>query len=396
MKPEITLFSTILLLGAAHGLFLALALLHARGGNQRAHRILALLCVIFILSLGDEFMRQTHYYTPFPRLIWVTDPLEFLYGPLTWFYILALTSPYKFTFSWQQWYHFIPTALASLFATPFYLLDTQIKLAFLYLDEIPDVWLANLAYLGQLALILMFIVQFALYLVWSFRALKQHARRIHQRFSYTHRVDLAWLRYLLGFFSTLFLLFLLDVFIADWLGLGDQLTKALGLMTVVMFYTLGYLGLRQPTIFERHKTTDLLTEQSSSTSPIANQKYKASALDAETSKLLLIDLEHYMLKHKPYLDSKITLPSLSAQLGISSNYLSQVINQHLDQNFFDFINSRRVQQAKTYLSDAKQDKPNMLRIGFDSGFNSKSVFYSAFKKHTGMTPSQYRKSVIEN
>ncbi len=82
MKTEISLFSAILLLGAVHGLFLAMTLLHARGGNQVAHRLLALLCFLFILSLGDEFMRQTQYYVILPHTIWITDPVDFLYGPL--------------------------------------------------------------------------------------------------------------------------------------------------------------------------------------------------------------------------------------------------------------------------------------------------------------------------
>ncbi|MES9930149.1 MAG: helix-turn-helix domain-containing protein, partial [Candidatus Thiodiazotropha sp. 6PDIVS] len=77
----------------------------------------------------------------------------------------------------------------------------------------------------------------------------------------------------------------------------------------------------------------------------------------------------------------------------SPNYLSQVINEQSGYNFFDFINRYRVDEAKRCLT-TPSGQSNVLSIALDSGFNSKSAFYTAFKRHTGQTPSQYRKSSL--
>jgi AraC-like DNA-binding protein len=75
---------------------------------------------------------------------------------------------------------------------------------------------------------------------------------------------------------------------------------------------------------------------------------------------------------------------------MSLNYLSQVINQQTGKNFFDFINSYRITEATTILSEDVENRQNILNLAMSVGFNSKSAFYNAFKKHTGMTPTQYR------
>ncbi len=289
-------------------------------------------------------------------------------------------------------------SLACLFALPFYLLDAELKLLLLYSEVIPDDLIPDHVYLGQLALLLMFVVQSSLYLAWCFRELSQHRKQIQNNFSYTDRIGLSWLRCLLGFITTLYILFLLDVFTSDWLGLDDQFNNALYLLMVVMFYTLGYLGLRQPDIFKPLKETQPPLYQELENRQIIPDnkalKYKTSSLDDKTTTLLLADLVSHMQTHKPHLESKITLPLLSAQLSISTNYLSQITNQQFNQNFFDFINHYRVREAKIHLANLEQEKINILNVGYGSGFNSKSAFYSAFKKHTGMTPTQYRKTFI--
>ena len=106
------------------------------------------------------------------------------------------------------------------------------------------------------------------------------------------------------------------------------------------------------------------------------KKYEKSALDRETSSLLFADLQSHMEEQKPYLDSKLNLSQLAAQLKISANYLSQIINEQAEQHFFDFVNRYRVEAAKQALTDSVQ-RGNILTIALDAGFNSKSAFYTA-------------------
>jgi len=94
---------------------------------------------------------------------------------------------------------------------------------------------------------------------------------------------------------------------------------------------------------------------------------------------------------KPYLDPSLCLNDLAEKVSISPQYLSQVLNTCLNQNFFDFINSFRIKDCKKFLSEQALNKKTILEILYKTGFNSKSVFNTAFKEHTRMTPSQFRK-----
>ena len=98
-----------------------------------------------------------------------------------------------------------------------------------------------------------------------------------------------------------------------------------------------------------------------------------------------------MEREKPYLDANLTLQELAGRVSISLNHLSQLLNERLNQTFFDFVNSYRVQEAKRELCNPAKAHLTILAIAYDVGFNSKSSFNSAFKKHTGITPSEFKR-----
>jgi AraC-like DNA-binding protein len=93
--------------------------------------------------------------------------------------------------------------------------------------------------------------------------------------------------------------------------------------------------------------------------------------------------------NKIYLEPELSLEQLAQTSGFSKHNLSQAINQCADKNFFDFINSLRIEHAKKLLTST--EKMNVQDILLISGFNSRSAFYNAFKKQTNMTPSQFKK-----
>lgn len=100
-----------------------------------------------------------------------------------------------------------------------------------------------------------------------------------------------------------------------------------------------------------------------------------------------------MEKEKPYLENKITLPVLASQLNMNPNYLSQVINDKLNQNFYDFINNYRVEEFKRRLNYKTAGNYTLVGHALESGFSSKSSFQEVFKKFTGQTPSQYQRNL---
>ncbi len=120
-------------------------------------------------------------------------------------------------------------------------------------------------------------------------------------------------------------------------------------------------------------------------------KYAKSGLAEEQMRAYKYALTQLMRDDRIYLRPGLTLPRLAESVGCSVNHLSQVINSGFGVSFFDFINRHRVEHAKAMLDDL-DDHDAVLNIAFTVGFNSNSAFYSAFKKHVGMTPAQFRRN----
>lgn len=107
----------------------------------------------------------------------------------------------------------------------------------------------------------------------------------------------------------------------------------------------------------------------------------------------LLKLKHYMTEEKPFLNPSLTIQDVSNGIKIPVRDLSLLINHKLEQHFYDFINGYRIEYALDILKDVTKSKVTILEILYEVGFNSKSSFNTAFKKHTGNTPTHYRKAL---
>jgi AraC-like DNA-binding protein len=121
----------------------------------------------------------------------------------------------------------------------------------------------------------------------------------------------------------------------------------------------------------------------------ATTKYAKSSLDATTRARIRRKLDGE-LGQTAHLDSRLTLRALCSQMRENPHYVSQVLNQDLATTFYDFINCRRIESAKAVL--ASNPQKTILEVALEVGFNSKSTFNTAFRTHTGMTPTEYRRS----
>ena len=129
---------------------------------------------------------------------------------------------------------------------------------------------------------------------------------------------------------------------------------------------------------------------------VREEKYRGSTLTDQKSKMYLNRLLKIMAEEKPYLDASLSLQKLAQQMDITKEDLSQVINEQLGRNFKHLINEYRIEEAKRKLEDPRENQFVILKIAFDAGFNSKSVFNASFKKYTGLSPSEYRKKYQKN
>lgn len=127
---------------------------------------------------------------------------------------------------------------------------------------------------------------------------------------------------------------------------------------------------------------------------VNSEKYAASSLSEEKSDKLFRVLERTMREKKIYKDNMLTKEKVADLLGTNRTYLSRIINEQSNLSFTHYINSFRIEEAVRLLSDPDNDTP-LKAISAELGFNSISTFYSLFQSSIGMTPSQYRRKVIE-
>ncbi|WP_424367138.1 helix-turn-helix domain-containing protein [Maribacter sp.] len=126
--------------------------------------------------------------------------------------------------------------------------------------------------------------------------------------------------------------------------------------------------------------------------PIQESRTDIRALPkSEKEEELFKKINTHIVVHQRYLDPVLSLDKVSEELGIGISNLSKLINQYSNRNFSDYINHLRVEESKELLGNANFKSYTIVSIGLECGFNSKSTFYTAFKKFTGLTPTQYRK-----
>lgn len=339
-----------------------------------------LVCLLVCLSIGLILSELVGYFFyDFPHALSIGDPLLFLYGPLIYFFTLFLTGRAS-SFEKLDFLHLIPFVLCIVFYLPTYLLDAESKIAMYqgYAEGIPfqlyAVWLSA-------------CFHNAIYLALSVFLLSLYRKKIKSAFSNIERINLSWLKYILitnaiiWLVDSISLVFSLAEFPNSFIHTASQ---SLGYLSAIFIYFIGYRMLKMPEVF----SGSLNSGQSS-------QKYARSGLDNNQAKKYIDEILTFMDEEQPYLNADLSLSDLCELLSIPNNHMSQVINEKLEKNFFDFVNYYRVEEAKQWLSDPQRSKATMLAIAFESGFKSKSTFNSAFKKHTGITPSQYKKSQLQ-
>jgi AraC-like DNA-binding protein len=398
--------STINLLGAAQGFFLA-AVLAGKRRNTAANRLLAAAMFAFSLDLLTTVYHALGWHTVLPQLIGVTYPLPLLYGPIFYLYVKAVSLGGAALRQRDAW-HFAPLLPLVLYLVPFYLQPAAEKLALLHATE-ERTWTPVLTALGNLV-----FLHSLIYLILSLRLLRRHSVRVRNYFSSIERINLAWLRRMLA--GGLVMWFVALAFHIRWLmqapaaglnpieGYGNYV--ALGMAAYV--YTLGYLGLRQQEIFapppprhpdpaapkpatpESEEADPAEAERAEAAESEARPRYAKSGMGPAQADRLISALLDLMEHEKPYRNNDLTLPELAESLGTSVHNLSEAINTRLDQSFYDFVNRYRVEQVQQRLADPANDHLTILAIGLDAGFSAKSSFNATFKKHTGMTPSQFK------
>lgn len=306
-------------------------------------------------------------------------------APLLYLYILSIT---KGPVSWVT--VAVHLGVYVLYITVFYLLKEKEDLAleainghFPILDGYPK-WMRY--YATPLA------VSGLVYCFWDLLLLKKHRQTLVTYFSYHEKIHLNWVRYMVYVYLMLFLITSVLIFGATQFQIFP-LEKAfafVGISLCITMVAFGFYAFRQTAVFSNLETPPpRQREKATPTSKVG--AYAKSGLKADKIADLALGLTKYMEGQKPYLNERLNLAMLAGETKIAAPYLSQIINQHFKMNFYDFINRYRVVEAKERLTTSDFDHLSLLGIAYDCGFKSKSSFNRYFKKHTGMSPSDFKK-----
>lgn len=341
-------------------------LLITRKNKSGSDKILTVWMFLILVHLFLMNVSYTGDIYDFPFLLGLEHPLPLLHGVLLFLYTCSLTGqgPAK---KGILLLHFLPAGIMYAYIFPFFFLPAEQKIA-VYVghgtgyEVFQEVKWYAIALSG------------IIYVSWSATLLRRHRHAVRDQFSDLHRVNLRWLQVLtLGMGGIWFLV----IFFRD-----ETLVMA-GVVTFI--FIIGFFGVRQTDIFITIRQPADLPEQ--------KKKYPKSGLTEETAGELHQALIRLMTEEAPYKKSDLSITDLAATLGVHPNYLSQVINQTEKKNFYDFVNTYRIEEFKRLVALQKNEQFTLLALAYDCGFSSKSSFNRYFKRATGQTPSEYLAAV---
>jgi len=377
------LLDSVILLGGLQGLGLAAVLLR-RKKDRVANRLLAALVGALSLMLLVGLLEMRWGLSSQPHLLALATPLPFLFGPLLYLYVDALTRPAaRFEARWL--FHGLPFAANVLFLLQgFYLKSGPEKLAIAQ---------AHLAGGGSPAMRFFEAVQTVQavgYLFASWAALRRYTRRIEGYFSAVERIDLRWLMGMVLAHAAVWSIVIAGrlLRIAGVTAASPQgISQAIQVGSALVVFATGYVSLWQPELFEKAQAARA-AEPARRPLP----KYQRNRVDDLEAAELARRLVAHMADRKPYRDPALTLQALADAVGATPHMLSQVLNMHLRKSFFFFANSYRAEELMAALDDPAQGHRGVLELGLAAGFNSKSTLNSFFKRYTGVTPTEFRES----
>jgi len=364
-------------------LLVAIFLLSIRSGNQLSNRFLALFLSITALDISNFIFIS--FYGAHLNIDMLRANVSALLVPALYFYVKSVIYN-DLTFKVKDLIHLLPFILICLIFLPrFYLVDDAAKAAFYNnLEPVIEV----------LAVHVLLYFQMGFYLVLIFKTLNRYKLTLLNNYSDVDTFNKNWLNNFMLLVVIDFTIGLIRNFFkfTEWQMLQDYLTPLMMATTLSFVCWILWQALHNPQIFQGISTSVESLEPRENTEPL-NPKSK-NFEDKEAEKTLS-KINEYMSKQKPYLESSLNIDTLAQQLGITALDISTLLNRHLGQHFFDFINTYRVNAAATILANVSKQNKTILEILYEVGFNSKSSFNTAFKKHFKMTPSQYRQEILK-
>lgn len=373
--PHITfnLWSSLLVFGFLQGVLLAGIIIWGYPKNK-TRILLAGLIGIIASNLFNYLLLNAGLYQQMPHLANIALPGLMLLGPCYFLWVKAILNKGNLQIKKTDSWHLLPFVCAIVYLWPFFRLDASTKISLLQAQQS----LSQLPLTIEVYLFLLLqISQSFIYIYSAIRLLKKNARTnksqaLAKKYHWLHKFSYAFLIY-----------WTIDFLGVIWYIMQGNIDKEAYYITMltsaILVNILIVFAIKNNPVF-----TKILLDKE----PI---KYKNAKVSSNDLQKHLKEILRLMETKKLYLDAELSLPKLSQALNISQQMVSQILNTELGKSFYEFVNEYRFQEARQRLKDPAYSHLTILGIAYEAGFNNKNTFNKVFKKHEGITPSQYRK-----
>ncbi|AKS44913.1 transcriptional regulator, AraC family [Octadecabacter temperatus] len=297
--------------------------------------------------------------------------------PAVFYYVVAKTT--ELEPSTMRWRDLILPIAGSFVMFGYWLQPASAKTAMFIEGKLPAGYVLSTLVLATFVLIFCWLVSSCVYLVATLRRLRAYRTKLRTLYSNLDDRELRWLDW---FVISLVTLWAVTAFtsVAENTGLDQAVFEELvyGLTACLLLFVMAFASIAPP------ETEAEAPEEPDETS---EEKYARSALTEAHAQQLASRITSAMEKDALYLDPNLSLQKLSRHAGALPNQVSQTLNEQIGSTFFDYIARHRIEAAKPMI---REGRASTLTVSLDVGFNSRSTFYKAFKRETGMTPKAFR------
>ncbi len=351
------------------GILLSILFLFKKKGDRMANILLSVYTFLFSFELLNNCLRWSGklYTEGFIHIDLTHFPLWVVYGPLVYVYARRVLKGSGFQKT--DLLFLVPPLVIIALLSPFYVLGAEKKLQVVTEGQ---TWAYATFPNYAIWIVIAFMFFYAFLTYFNFA----HQKRIGFRQN-------KWLNWFVGSYFGFAFVFALYIFLVRFGIMEPSYDYLIDLGIVFFIGMLAFFGFVQPEIFEGKTIKEVI--------PFI--KYKKTGLSPALSLEMKQKLLDIMQREKPHLNNELRLDDISRLMNLSRNHTSQIINEHFNLSFFDFVNRYRIKEAKNLLMKNADNKLTMTQIAYDVGFNNRASFYKAFKKFTDFNPSDYIKHI---
>ena len=365
-------FKGVVLLLVLYSAFQALilaAVFLIKKGNKRANRLFALFMLLFSFHLLFNYLQWSGF-TARPFFVHLLDfkPATWLlYGPVLFLYFKSILKDKALSF--RTLWHLVPLGFYYLVISKCLLISEAEKIRIIQQDDYKACYPKYSIFIVLCTLI--FYLFKLNYTLFKGSNLSQNMRTWAN-----------WIFYSFASYVVALSLLFTGVYL-KYFSINSENEYIIGFLLMTPIWAVTYFAYIQPEIFSGDRV--LYNFQFN--------KYKKSGLTESHSRELKEHLLKLLEEKKVYKQSDLSLELLSEKLDTSRHNTSQIINEHFNLNFFELLNKYRIKEAQRLFSEDTKESLTVLDVALEVGYNNRVTFNKIFKRETGHTPSEYRKTI---